>query len=71
MNDVYTKLGEVHNVLNTLKQLLGLGEIEALFSTCVKELELITLTDFLVMPKIISLRNIPLYVEFKTVTYVE
>lgn len=26
MNDIYTKLGEVHNVLNTLRNLLGLGK---------------------------------------------
>ena len=25
MNDLYTKLGQVHNVMKTLKDLLGLG----------------------------------------------
>jgi len=27
MNQIFTKLGEVHNVLNTLKNLLGLSEL--------------------------------------------
>jgi centrosomal protein CEP70 len=26
MNDIYTKLGEVHNIMKALKNLLGLGE---------------------------------------------
>ena len=28
MNDLYSKLGEVHNVMKTLKDLLGLGECQ-------------------------------------------
>ena len=32
MNDIYSKLGEVHNILKTLKDLLGLGEFNVLLS---------------------------------------